>query len=78
MKVRIITQDRYDTIHTLSRSDFGTGIQIEPSEKFEKMIKEMQFTVSMQEAAAMKPTDDDPIEAIVLTRARRPLGATYN
>ena len=65
-QVGIITQDRYDTIHSLSRSESsGTGNEAEMSEK--KEIKEASFTVSVREAAAMKPTDDDPIKAIVLT-----------
>ena len=33
----------------------------------EKKTKETSFSVSVREAAAMKPTDDNPIKAIVLT-----------
>jgi sodium/potassium-transporting ATPase subunit alpha len=65
-QVGIITQERYDTIHSLSmRSDSGN----EENESTEKNnTKEMTtFSVSVKEAADMKPTDDDPIKAIVLT-----------
>ena len=31
------------------------------------MAKQITFTASVQEAAEMKPKDDDPIKAIVLT-----------
>ena len=67
-QVGIITQDRYDTIHNLSRSESsGTGDEQEKSK--EKETKETSITVLVPEAAAMKPTDDsdDPIKAIVLT-----------
>ena len=78
LQVGIISQDRYDTIDTvsrsesgnesngdiirnLSRSDFGNESN-EPSEK----AKEMSFSMSVREAAKMKPNDDS-IKAIVLT-----------
>jgi len=60
-QVGIISQERYDTIHSLSRSDSGTG-----NGSDEKKTKDT-FSVSVREAADMKPTDDDPIKAIVLT-----------
>ena len=59
----IISQDRYDTIHSLSRSDSGN----QPNEPSEKKAKETSFSMSVREAAEMKPSDDDPIKAIVLT-----------
>jgi sodium/potassium-transporting ATPase subunit alpha len=67
-QVGIITQDRYDTIHNLSRSE-SSGTGNEPAEKSQgketkgKETKEMSITLSVPEAAAMKPTDDsdDPI-----------------
>ena len=47
-----------------SRSETsGTGNEPLPSEK---KNKEMSFSVSVREAAEMKPTDDDSIKAIVL------------
>ena len=63
LQVGIISQDRYDTFHSLTRSD-SDNEQNEPSEK---KIQETTFTVSVREAAEMKPMDDDPIKAIVLT-----------
>ena len=65
LQVGIITQDRYDAIHSISWSEnSGTGNEPEMSEK---KTKESSFSVSVREAAAMKPTDDNPIKAIVLT-----------
>jgi sodium/potassium-transporting ATPase subunit alpha len=50
-QVGIISQDRYDTLSNLPRSDEKTS--------------EMSFSRSA--AADMKPTEDDPIRALVLT-----------
>ena len=61
LQVGIISQDRYDTINNLARS--------ETSSDDEKNIKETKETtkVSIRAVTDMKPADDDPIRALVLT-----------
>jgi sodium/potassium-transporting ATPase subunit alpha len=61
LQVGIITQDRYDTINNLARS--------ETSSDDEKNIKETKETtkVSIRPVTDMKPAEDDPIRALVLT-----------
>jgi sodium/potassium-transporting ATPase subunit alpha len=67
-QVGIISQERYDTIHNLSRSDSGTGSgnEVVLNEKTTSEKKDT-FSMTVREAADMKPSDDDPIKAIVLT-----------
>jgi len=59
-QVGIISQDRYDTINNFSRSETSSD-----DEKRSEEIKETKL--SIRAAADMKPTDDDPIRALVLT-----------
>ena len=60
LQVGIISQDRYDTINNFSRSETSSD-----DEKRSEEIKETKL--SIRAAADMKPTDDDPIRALVLT-----------
>jgi sodium/potassium-transporting ATPase subunit alpha len=53
-QVGIITQDRYDNITSLSPSEDGNE-------------KTKETALSLRDAALMKPGDDDPIRALVLT-----------
>jgi sodium/potassium-transporting ATPase subunit alpha len=60
-QVGIISQERYDTISSLSRSE--TTI----SDPSEKKTKTKETSLSVRAAANMKPSEDDPIRALVLT-----------
>ena len=60
LQVGIISQDRYDTIDNLSQSEASSDV--------EKTTKESKgIEVSIRAVADMKPQDDDPIRALVLT-----------
>lgn len=56
-QVGIISQDRYDTIRSLGRPEISGDSEKKPKE----------ISLSLVGAAKMKPTEDDPIRALVLT-----------
>jgi sodium/potassium-transporting ATPase subunit alpha len=60
LQVGIISQGRYDTINNLARSETSSDV-----EKKSEETKETKL--SIRAAADMKPTDDDPIRALILT-----------
>jgi sodium/potassium-transporting ATPase subunit alpha len=62
LQVGIISQERYDTISNLSRSEAGS----DPLEK-KTETEDEEPSLSVRAAADMKPAEDDPIRAIVLT-----------
>ena len=61
LQVGIISQGQYDTINNLARSETSSDV-----EKKSEETKETKL--SIRAAADMKPMDDNPIRALILTR----------